>query len=193
MSIANWLKAKVSGIMGASLLIVLAISAVQSVTIWRRGLTIAGLETDLRTARATLKSEQDEVRIKTVAAKVADAANVSRVKAEQAKISEERIDAYRARIDALNARVEQLRRPAGGEAGSGQQAAVMSASGEAAGGAGKAACGDGFSLELRATATAQAIQLDEVIKWAEEQGLVDNSGTAEDDLFKTPEAAIQPR
>lgn len=127
-----------------------------------------------KTATAVLKARITD---RTAEAERQDKINIERVKTDQARITEERVNAYQDRIAALNARVDSLRKQAaaGGDKGGGR-AAPMPATGTAASGTDGASGGDGFFLELRAVATAQAIRLDELQTWVREQGQVDNSG-----------------
>jgi len=177
--ITGWLRARLTQILGAGFLIALIGVAVQTVR-------IGGLEKvigDLREQISNVKGEYAVFRARivdrTAQALAADRTNVKRVVADQARISEDRISAYRSRIAALDARVAELRKSAaGGAVSGGRGPASVSTPGAAPGRVDGAAGSDGFSLELRATASRQAIRLDELQKWVRSQGQVDNSGGA---------------
>ena len=108
------------------------------------------------------------------AARAADRANAQRVEAAQAKINEEKSDEFETRLAAARAAAERLRIDPGAAAAdpSGRGGASVPALPATAGQPGQAADQDGFSLADRLTATEQAIQLDELIKWVEAQGAV---------------------
>lgn len=112
-------------------------------------------------------------------ARAADQANVARVTADQAAITERTANEYQVRIAAARAESQRLR--------SGTQAAADSSarrnppvpglsatSGRVAQGAGE----DEFPAGDTLTATEQAIQLDELIKWVRAQAAVDNNSPA---------------
>lgn len=108
-------------------------------------------------------------------ARAADAANVRRVAAQQRTISERTNHDFEARLADARARNQRLQlgpRPAA-TAGGGGRAAAVPAARAAPGAAGGAAEEDGFSVADRLTATEQAIQLDELIKWVKAQAAVD--------------------
>lgn len=116
-------------------------------------------------------------------ARRADAANVQRVQAEQSAINQRSDHDFQARLDDARIRAERLQQQAGpgaSNAGIGRAAAVPgippppqaadSTSGEAR-----------LPLADRLTATEQAVQLDELIKWVNaQQGVMPESkeGTA---------------
>ena len=127
-----------------------------------------------------------------VKAAAADAANKRRVEAEQARISQETADDYQNRIADARASydriaatrlAEQLRRGAKaptdpGRGGSKAVPGLSAATGGAAETAGEdrlPAPGE-LSLDDALTATEQAIQLDELISWAERQAKVNVEG-----------------
>lgn len=111
-------------------------------------------------------------------AEAEDKANADRVRAEQSKINQETSDAFETRLAAARATAERMRHDA-------QAAAYLGGGGTApvpgvrspAGGTSQAAGEDGFSLDDRLTATEQAIQLDELIKWVKRQAGIDVNGT----------------
>jgi len=107
------------------------------------------------------------------AARAADRANAQRVVAAQAKINEEKSDEFETRLAVARAAAERLRHGAEAAADpSGRGAAPVSPLPAAPGQPRQAADQDGFSLADRLTATEQAIQLDELIKWVKAQGAV---------------------
>jgi hypothetical protein len=113
-------------------------------------------------------------------ARAADQANAERVHADQAKINEERSDEFEARLSAARAAAERLRsqtRQAAADS-RGRPGAPVPGLSAAPGKPRQTAGEDGFSLSDRVTATEQAIQLDELIKWVTAQAKVDNSGAA---------------
>ncbi len=113
------------------------------------------------------------------AARAADRANAQRVEAAQAKINEEKSDEFETRLAAARAAAERLRHGAEATAHpSDRGAAPVPALPAAAGQPRQTAGEDGFSLADRLTATEQAIQLDELIKWVKAQAEVDNNAVA---------------
>lgn len=104
-----------------------------------------------------------------VKAKQEDAANAARVHTEQAKINEDTAQSFDARIAAARATAERLREQAAAHSGAGGTANVPVISAPAIGPA-QAPGQDGLSDAL--TATEQAIQLDELIKWVRKQAAV---------------------
>jgi hypothetical protein len=109
------------------------------------------------------------------AARLADRAAADRAAAEQRAISERTNDAYQDRLADARARAERLRletptTPADPHRGG---ATAMPRLPAAAGGPDQATGQDGLPREDRLTATEQAIQLDELIKWIKEQASVD--------------------
>lgn len=114
-------------------------------------------------------------------ARAADWANAERVHADQAKINEERSDAFEARLATARAAAERLRsqtRQAAADPG-GRPGSPVPGLSAAPGQPGQAAGEDGFPLSNRVTATEQAIQLDELIKWITEQAKLDPNANAQ--------------
>jgi hypothetical protein len=104
------------------------------------------------------------------AARLADKANAERVKSLGDQISKERSDEYQKRIADARARAERLRRLSQGSGAGkantcGAGTAPVSGVPAAAGGTPEAACKDRLPAGDALTATEQAIQLDELIKW----------------------------
>jgi len=104
-------------------------------------------------------------------ARLADAANIARAKAEQAAINERTRNDFESRIASARARAGELHRQGAGttaDPGAGGAPAVPAVP-PAAGGAPQSSREDGFSDRDRLIATEQAIQLDELIKWVKAQ------------------------
>ena len=104
-----------------------------------------------------------------------DLANAGRVAAAQRTISERTTHDLETRLADARAHAQrlQLAQRAPATAQRGGRAAPLPAAGPTPGASGGAAQEDGFSLEDRLTATEQAIQLDELIKWVRAQAGVD--------------------
>src|SRR5205085_4152068 len=108
-----------------------------------------------------------------------DAANASRVAAEQRAITERTTDEYEARLAAARAAAQRLQHLAEAPAGSGARgAASVPSLPHGTGSTAKAAGQDRLPDTDALTATEQAIQLDEPIKWVRRQGKVDNGTPA---------------
>ena len=107
-------------------------------------------------------------------ARAADLANVQRVAAAQRAISERTTNDLETRLAAARARALRLQLEARPPAAAGgpRRAASVPAARAAPGAPGGAAEEDGLSLADRLTATEQAIQLDELIKWVKGQAAV---------------------
>jgi len=112
------------------------------------------------------------------AARAADQANVQRVAADQRSINERSDNAFESRLAAARARAaalaERLRvqSPAAARAGIGGDASVSGVP-AASPGASEAAGEDRLPAPDALTATEQAIQLDELIRWVKAQTQVD--------------------
>ena len=107
-----------------------------------------------------------------------DAANVARVQAEQARISERTANDFESRIASARASAGRLREQAASAAahsGAGGATPVPAVPFSASGAA-QAAGEDGLPPTDRLTATEQAIQLDELIKWVREQSRIEPDG-----------------
>ncbi len=109
------------------------------------------------------------------AAHAADRAAAERLAAKQRTISERTKDAFQRRLADARARAERLRRENPTTPGdpSRRGGPAMPRLSAAADGADQAAGQDGLPPEERLTATEQAIQLDELIKWVKAQASVD--------------------
>jgi hypothetical protein len=109
-------------------------------------------------------------------ARAADLANAERVKADQAHINERTAYDFEARLADARARAGRLRQDAGGAADPGGRAsAPVPGLPAAAGGVAQAAGEDRLPEADSLTATEQAIQLDELIKWVRRQHAIDLS------------------
>jgi hypothetical protein len=112
-------------------------------------------------------------------ARAADAANLARVAREQRTISKRTAYDYETRLAAARADAQRLRgqSEAAGNSGAGRSAS-MSGVPPAPSGAAQAPGENQLSAEDALTATEQAIQLDELIKWVRSQAKVDNDPRA---------------
>ncbi len=121
------------------------------------------------------------VRAAAEAARADDLANAQRVRAAQADINERTADDYQSRLADARARADRLRlRPQAATADPGGRAGppvpgLPVAPGRAAQAAGEDRLPPGDAL----TATEQAIQLDELIRWVRGQAAVDTDGARE--------------
>ncbi len=116
------------------------------------------------------------VKAKTAEAKALDVVNKARVEGEQATINQERGSSYETRIADARARAERVRPTARGADSRRGGTAPVSGLPAAAGQSAEAASQDGLSAGDALTATEQAIQLDELIKWVKAQHAVDVNG-----------------
>jgi len=111
-----------------------------------------------------------------------DQANLGRVTAAQAAITERTADDYQSRLEdaraRARARAEQLRRQDPGAAADpgARRAAPVPGVARSAGKPDEAAGENGLSYQDALTATEQAIQLDELIKWISRQHAIDPNG-----------------
>ncbi len=176
---ADWLKARVLPVATLLLVAALIFAGVQTYRVGALKAVVADIEKKLKGVREEYAVFRARIVDRTADALLADRANAQSAVAAQVQITEERTDAYRSRIDALSARVAGLREQSRGGVSGGRGSASVPATSATASGVDGAARGDGFSLELRAAATAQAIRLDELQKWVRQQGQVDNSGTSD--------------
>jgi signal transduction histidine kinase len=113
------------------------------------------------------------------AARSADRAAAERVAAEQTKISQEKSDELETRLAAARAAAERLRHDAEAAADPrGRGATPVPGLSATPGQPHQSAGENGFSIPDRLTATEQAIQLDELIKWVKAQAKVDNNAVA---------------
>lgn len=106
-------------------------------------------------------------------ARKADAANAARVAAEQKTINERTSHDFETRLAAARAAAERMRHAESAANPSGGGTAPVPGLHAPAGGSAQASSEDGFSIADRLTATEQAIQLDELIKWVKRQAGID--------------------
>ena len=123
--------------------------------------------------RAAHAATVANVRAAAEQARTADATNAARVKAEQAAIDERTKNEFEDRIAAVRAAAGRLRpdSQAASAPGTGRTAPVPGLP-ATAGRTAEGADEDGFSRPDKLTATEQAIQLDELIKWVRAQAAV---------------------
>jgi hypothetical protein len=113
-------------------------------------------------------------------ARAADQANAERVAVEQRAINERTANDFERRLAAARAAAERLRvenASATADPG-GRSTTPMPGLPASSGGTAQAASQDGLPPSDALTATEQAIQLDELIKWVESQAKVDNNANA---------------
>jgi len=125
-------------------------------------------------AQAALVGTVANYRAAADAARAADKANAGRVAAEQHDINERTTDDYQARLAAARSLARRLRgetASAAADPGAGR-AAPLPGLAAAPGGPAQAAGEDRLPEQDRLTATEQAIQLDELIKWVKAQAQV---------------------
>lgn len=112
-------------------------------------------------------------------ARAADAANATRVKAEQSVINERTADEYETRIAAARAVAQRLRDNQAAAADSGsRRGAPMPGVPTTASGTAQAPGEDRLPETDQLIATEQAIQLDELVKWVRAQAAVDPNTVA---------------
>jgi len=111
-------------------------------------------------------------------AQLADKANAARVAADQRSINERTKNDYEARLAAARLSAQRLRGETASAAADPRSGAAAAVPGlpAPAGGTAQAAGQDGLPQSDRLTATEQAIQLDELIKWVREQAAVETNG-----------------
>ena len=129
--------------------------------------------------QAALATTVANYRAAAAQAEAADRANAGRVAAEQRAISERTSNDFEARLAAARLSAQRLHgqsAAAGADPGAGGAAPVPGLS-VATGGPPKAADEDRLSGSDALTATEQAIQLDELIKWVKRQAAVDPNGS----------------
>lgn len=129
--------------------------------------------------RSTFAGTVANYRAAAAQARDADAANLQRVAAEQRAINERTQNDYQTRIASAHAVAERLRLQAAAGAADPRsgRAADLPRLPVAAGGASEGAGQDRLPDADALTATEQAIQLDELIKWVRRQHALDIQGT----------------
>jgi hypothetical protein len=141
---------------------------------WRK--QSQGFEANYRAEQLAHAQTVANYRAASEVARWADAANRDRVAAAQQDINERTIHDYEARLGDARTVADRLRNGAAAADRCGGRAKAVPAAGPAAREAGGSAAQAGFSLNDRLTASEQAIQLDELIKWVKAQAAVDNQG-----------------
>lgn len=128
-----------------------------------------------RGEQAALVGTVTNYRTAAEAARRADRAAAERVAAEQRAISERTVDDFKTRLGVARAAAERMRgqtRVSAADPGNGGTASMPGLP-ASAGRANQAPGQDGLPLADALTATEQAIQLDELIKWVRQQHVVD--------------------
>jgi hypothetical protein len=173
----------VQGIAGIAVSLALALLLVVQKVETRHWRKASGqFEQLYRDGEAALSGTVANYRAAADQARAADKANADRVRTQQANINQEKPDEFEARLASARAAAERLRHgaEAATDPGIGRAAPVPRLS--AAPGQSHDPAGANRlpvraeELDWRLTATEQAIQLDELIKWVAEQAKVDNSG-----------------
>ena len=140
---------------------------------WRK--SSAGFEQLYHQEQAAFATTVADYRAAAAQARAADHANAIRVAADQRTISERTEHDYEARLAAARAAAQRLRGASHAAADPGARAsASMPTLSAAPGSAAQTADENRLSPEDALTATEQAIQLDELIKWIRGQAKVDN-------------------
>ena len=169
---ASWLYR----ILGAALAAAALLWLVQSRVHWRdRARSNEQLYVEAEAARAATVANY---RAAAEQARLDDAANFARVRADQAAISERTANDFETRIASARAAAWRLREQAAASAadpGAGR-GSPMPGVPTPAGGAAQAAGENGLPQSDKLVATEQAIQLDELIKWVRAQAEVDPDG-----------------
>lgn len=162
----------IAGLAASVVLALLLVTAKLDGRHWRK--QSAGFETLFRDEARAHAATAANIRAATEQARAADAANLARVAAAQSQIDERTLDDLQARLADARARADQLRRQAGQAAAPAGRGASPPMPGvpHPAGGAGQAPAQDRLSDPDRLTATEQAIQLDELIRWVRAQSAV---------------------
>jgi hypothetical protein len=170
----------VQGIAGIAVSLALAILLViqkGEIRHWKK--QSAGFEQLYHQEQATFAGTVAPYRAAAAQARAADQANADRVAAAQRAINERTANDYEARLAAARAAAQRLRLAAQTAADPGARgSASMPGLPAAAGSAAQAAGHDRLSDTDALIATEQAIQLDELIKWARAQAKVDNNPPA---------------
>lgn len=171
----NW-----QGIAGIAATVCLAaLLAVQTIQTrhWRD--TSANFESLYRQEQESLATTVANSRAAAEIARAADRANADRVSAEQRAITERTNDDYETRLAAARGAAERLRvaSPTATDPRAGGTAPVPRFP-DAARSAAQATGQDRLPYPDALTATEQAIQLDELIKWVRRQAKVDNNAPA---------------
>lgn len=168
----NW-----QGVVGIAatigLAVLLAVQIVQT-RHWRN--SSANFETLYRDEQASLAMTVSDARAAADLARTADQANATRVAAEQRAITERSNDDYEARLTSARATAERLRLASQAAADPGARgAAPVPRVPQSAESTAQNPVQNRLPDPDALTATEQAIQLDELIKWVRAQAKVDNN------------------
>jgi hypothetical protein len=137
----------------------------------------AGFEQLYRGEQAAFAGTVANYRAAADQARAANQANLARVSAQQRAINERTSNDFESRLAAARSLAQRLRGEAAGASthSGGGRAAPLPGLSAAPGSAAESAGQDGLSAQDALTATEQAIQLDELIKWIRAQSRVDPS------------------
>ncbi len=163
----------IAGLAASAALAILLILAKGDARHWRK--QSAQFEQLYQGEQAAFAGTVANYRAAAATARAADQANITRVAAEQRVINERTADDFEARLAAARAAADRLRREtavAAADPGRGGSAPMPSLA-AAPSGAAQAAGQDRLPQSDALTATEQAIQLDELIKWVRRQAAVD--------------------
>ena len=162
----------IAGIAVALTLSVLLVTQRVETRHWRK--ESASFEQLYHQEQAAFADTVADYRAAATQARAADKARADRVAAEQRTINERTVNDYEARLAAARAVALRLRVLAKAPADSSpRRSAPMPGLSPATGGIAQTAGQDGLSQSDALTATEQAIQLDELIKWVRSQAAVD--------------------
>jgi hypothetical protein len=163
----------IAGLAASAALAILLILAKGDARHWKK--QSAAFEQLYRGEQAAFAGTVANYRAAAETARAADQANISRVAAEQRAINERTTDDFEARLAAARASADRLRREAAGAAADpgARGSAPMPGLAAAPAGIAQTPGEDRFSDSDALTATEQAIQLDELIKWVRRQAAVD--------------------
>jgi hypothetical protein len=142
---------------------------------WRK--QSASFEQLYRQDQAAFAAAVANTRAAAAQAVEADQANLRRVTVAQTAITERTNNDFEARLAAARADAQRLRIDAQANSGAGRSPSMPGLP-AAARSASKSPVQDGLSQPDALTATEQAIQLDELIKWVRRQATVDNNPKA---------------
>ena len=169
----NW--QGIAGLAASAALAVLLIVARTDARHWRK--QSGQFEQLYHREQAAFAGTVANYRAATSAARAADEANATRVASEQRAINERTANDFEARLAAARAAARRLRvEPRAAADPSARRGAPVSGLPIASVGAARAAGENRLSPSDALTATEQAIQLDELIKWVRRQAGVDVAG-----------------
>jgi hypothetical protein len=175
LKLLNW--QGIAGIAASLALAVLLVAQKSETHHWKKA--SAGFEQLYRQEQSAFATTVADYRAAAQLARAADRTNAERVAAKQSAINERTEHDLEARLASVRTRAEQLRvqSQAATHPRAGASASMPDLS-AAAGGSAQAAGQDRLPAGDALTATEQAIQLDELIKWVQAQAAVDNNPKA---------------